>query len=186
MQCWKRPVACAVAADSERRRLSGERSLSQSRIERNGLKAGSIAPGFNLPDLYGHTVTLESYRGHHVLLVFTDPHCGPCDALAPTLARLAREGHKRGLQVVMIARGAQEENRSKAEQFGFSFAVALQKHWEISRAYGIFATQVGFLIDEQGVIVRDVAMGADAIVALADESFMPATAKELANGRAVR
>ena len=36
-----------------KKRLPGERPLSESRIERNGLKAGTPAPPFRLPDLYG-------------------------------------------------------------------------------------------------------------------------------------
>jgi peroxiredoxin len=168
------------------RSLPGERPLSQSRIERNGLKAGSLAPAFNLPDIHNEIVTLESYRGRRVLLAFTDPHCGPCDALAPELSRLARIGPERGLEVVIIGRGDRDENRRKAEEFQFTCRVALQKRWEVSRAYGIFATPVGYLIDEHGVIIRDVAMGSDAIVALAQEGLSTVSDKEWASGRAVR
>ena len=39
--------------------------------------------------------------------------------------------------------------------------------WELSRAYGIFSTPVAFLIDERGIIAADVAVGVDAILALA-------------------
>ena len=42
-----------VGNRAKRIRLPGERPLSQSRIERNGLKAGTIAPAFRLPDLRG-------------------------------------------------------------------------------------------------------------------------------------
>jgi hypothetical protein len=42
----------------------------------------------------------------------------------------------------------------------------LQERWKLSQEYGIFATPVAFLIDERGVIARDVAKGIDAIRAL--------------------
>ena len=74
-----------VGNRAKRIRLPGERPLSQSRIERNGLKVGTIAPAFRLPDLRGGTVAFEDYRGRRVLLVFSDPHCGPCEELAPHL-----------------------------------------------------------------------------------------------------
>ena len=176
----------ASPTDDDRKRLPGERPLGESHIERNGLRAGALAPSFSLPDVRGDTVTLESYRGRRVLLVFTDPHCDPCDALAPDLARLGREGRDGGLSVLVIGRGDPQENRHKAEEFGFTFPVVLQKRWEVSKAYGIFATPVGYLIDERGVIVRDVAMGRDAIVALLEEGLAVGTRKELGNGRAVR
>jgi peroxiredoxin len=173
----------ASPTDNDRKRLPGERPLSESHIERNGLRAGALAPSFSLPDVRGNTVTLESYRGRRVLLVFTDPHCDPCDALAPDLAQLGRAGW---LSVLVIGRGDPEENRQKAEKFGVTFPVVLQKRWEVSKAYGIFATPVGYLIDERGVIVRDVAMGRDAIVALSEEGLAVGTRKEWGNGRAVR
>jgi peroxiredoxin len=153
------------------RRLPGERPLGESRIERNGLKAGTPAPPFSLPDLAGGTLTLERYRGQRVLLVFTDPHCGPCDALLPDLAPLARAGSERGLQVVVIGRGSADENRAKTERYLPAAAVGIQQRWEVSKAYGIFSTPVGFLIDEGGVIARDVALGPSAIVELARDGM---------------
>jgi len=44
--------------------------------------------------------------------------------------------------------------------------VLLQKHWEISRRYAMFATPIGYLIDEHGIIARDVAVGAEAVLDL--------------------
>jgi peroxiredoxin len=171
--------------ETAQKRLPGERPLSESRIEREGLKAGTQAPAFLLPDVHGGTVTLEQYRGRRVLLVFADPHCGPCDALAPHLARLQRE-HAGELTLLMVSRGQVEENRQKAEQAGLTFPVALQKRWEISKAYGIFATPVAFLIDEQGVLMRDVAKGGEAILALAQEGLASGAGKEPISGRVVR
>jgi len=160
-------LARQVAAETNRKRLPGERSLAESRIERNGLKAGTQAPGFRLPDLSGRTVSLEDYRGRKLLLVFTDPHCGPCDQIAPELARLHRQHQANGLALVMVGRGDADENRKKARKNEFDFPVVLQKNWELSKQYGIFATPVAFLIDEAGVISCDVAIGADSILELA-------------------
>jgi peroxiredoxin len=105
-------------------------------------------------------------------LVFTDPHCQPCDEIAPELARLHRQHQANGVALVMVGRGDAEENRKKAQQNGFDFPVVLQKKWELSRQYGIFATPVAFLINEAGIIARDVAIGADAILELAQHDLM--------------
>jgi peroxiredoxin len=154
-----------------RKGLPGARALSESRLLRTGLKAGTPAPSFSLPDIHGRTTALESFRGRRVLLVFSDPHCGPCDALAPELVRLHAEHRDNGLAIVMVGRGDVEENRRKADEHGFEFPVVLQDRWRLSKEYGIFATPVGFLIDEQGVILRDVGTGADEILALAREGL---------------
>ena len=161
----------AEEAAGSRRRLASERPLAESLIEREGLKAGVSAPAFELPDLAGRPVSLADKRGRRVLLVFSDPECGPCDALLPDLARFEREHRENGLAVVMVGRGEPEENRRKAEAFGVEFPVVLQPGWRLSKQYGIFATPVAFLIDEEGVIERDVARGPTAILELAREAL---------------
>jgi peroxiredoxin len=171
------PAAEPTQLKHERLGLTSERSLAESRIERNGLKAGARAPSFHLPDLRGHTVSLDDYRGQRVLLVFSDPNCGPCDELAPHLVRVHQEHRSNGLAILLVGRGSKEENRSKAEQFGFQFPVVVQDKWKLSKEYGIFATPVAFLIAENGVIAKDVAVGKDAILALAGNA---ATSEERA------
>jgi hypothetical protein len=47
-----------------------------------------------------------------------------------------------------------------------TFPVVLQRQWEISRLYGMFSTPIGYLIDAQGVIAADVAVGTEPILAL--------------------
>lgn len=159
-------LAAEGVAGSNRRSLPGEKPRAESRIERNGLKAGTQAPLFDLPDINGHAVSLQSFRGRRVLLVFSDPHCGPCDELAPHLARLHRKHSRNGLAVLMVGRGDRDANRQKANQYKFDFPIALQQRWEISKQYGIFSTPVGFLIGPDGVVARDVARGKDAILTL--------------------
>jgi peroxiredoxin len=148
--------------------LPGEKSLSESRLVRDGLPAGTPAPTFTLPDTNGRTVSLESYRGRRVLLVFSDPNCGPCDELAPHLARLHREHRDNNLAIVMVGRGDLAENQRKVAALGLEFPVVMQEKWKLSMEYGIFATPVGYLIGEDGIIQRDVAMGGGAILSLVD------------------
>jgi peroxiredoxin len=161
----------AEEAAGGRMRLTSEHSLSDSRIEREGLKAGSLAPDFELPDLHGGGVSLADQRGRRVLLVFSDPECGPCNALLPDLVRLDREHGQDDLMLVLVSRGGVEENRRKAQATGVEFPIVLQAGWRLSKKYGIFATPVAFLIDEEGVIERDVARGPAEILALADAAL---------------
>jgi thiol-disulfide isomerase/thioredoxin len=102
--------------------------------------------------------------GQKVLLVFSDPHCGPCQTLAPQLEQLHREHPE--LRVVMISRGEPRDNRAKVKQFKLTFPIVLQQHWEVSRRYAMFATPIGYLIDERGLIARDVALGAEGVMQL--------------------
>ncbi len=149
----------------------GKLPVSESRIVRDGIKAGTTAPAFQLPDLSGRTVSLDDYKNRQVLLVFSDPHCGPCDELAPKLAQLHRAHANNGLDFVMVGRGGVDENRHKAEQSGIQFPVLLQEKWKLSKEYGIFSTPVAFLIGENGVIKKNVAIGVEAITTLANEAL---------------
>lgn len=137
------------------------KGLAASRITRDGLKAGTLAPNFRLPKVGGGEVALEDLRGKQVILVLSDPECGPCNALAPKLEELHRQ--RPDVHFLMISRRDEDANKKKIAEHGLTFPVVLQKQWEISRLYGIFSTPVAYSIDANGVIEYDVAVGADAI-----------------------
>jgi peroxiredoxin len=143
------------------------RSLAASRLNRKGLKAADTAPDFRLPRIDGGELSLGEFRGRRVLLVFSDPHCGPCAELAPRLQEIHLE--QSDLKVLVISRGDIEENRAKIDELGLTFPIVLQKKWEVSLKYAMFATPIAYLIDEQGRIASDVAVGIEPILALADE-----------------
>jgi hypothetical protein len=45
----------------------------------------------------------------------------------------------------------------------------MQKQWEVSLQYGMFATPIAYLIDEQGILLSDVAVGVEPILTLAEQ-----------------
>jgi peroxiredoxin len=137
------------------------KGLAYSRLNRNGLKAGTSAPNFRLSRLEGGDLALEEFRGRYVLLIFSDPECGPCEELAPYLEQFHRQNPD--IQVLMISRGETEINRKKAKALGLTFPIVLQRQWEISLLYGMFATPIAYLIDEQGILAADVAAGVEPI-----------------------
>jgi peroxiredoxin len=136
------------------------------------LEKGAVAPAFTLPQLDGAELSLTSFRGHRVLLVFSDPACHPCGELAVKLEQIHR---RRGdFRVLMIGRGDPEVNRRQAIEHQVTFPVVLQRHWEISRLYGMFATPIGYWIDEEGFLISNVLVGADAILEAAAAKGAPA------------
>jgi peroxiredoxin len=144
-----------------------DQSLARSKINRDGLKAGVAAPDFTLPRVGGGELSLADFRGGRVLLVFSDPDCGPCDELAPRLQEI--HDQRSDLQVLVVSRRDPEANRVKAAALGLTFPIALQRQWEISLLYAKFATPIGYLIDEQGILASEVAVGVEPILALAGE-----------------
>lgn len=164
----------ARAAARGRTALPGQRPLSQSRIERDGLKPGTPAPEFTLPDLDGGEISLADFRGRRVLLMFSDADCGPCDEAAAELAELAASRPDDAEPaIVMIGRGDVESNRRKVAEHGIPFPVLVQPGWTVSRRYGIFATPVAFLVSEDSVIAAPVAKGPGEVLALAGATRLP-------------
>jgi peroxiredoxin len=149
------------------KRKQPDPSLARSRLNRSGLKAGAVAPEFTLPRLDGSELSLSDLRGQRVLIVFSDPNCGPCDQLAPRLQELHLT--RPDLQVLVISRRDADATFAKSDALGLTYPIVMQKQWEISLQYGMFATPIGYLLDEQGIIVRDVAVGVEPILALAEQ-----------------
>jgi peroxiredoxin/uncharacterized membrane protein YphA (DoxX/SURF4 family) len=141
-------------------------SEDQLEEQRRGLPPGSPAPAFSLPELYGETHTLDSLRAPDkpVVLLFTDPDCGPCTALLPEIGRWQRE-HPDTLMVSLISRGTPEENRAKMAEHGVE-RVLLQEDWEVAEAYGVSGTPSAALVDPEGAIAGFVAEGPEEIATL--------------------
>src|SRR5207244_7083688 len=102
----------------KRRNGKANRGLAASRINRGGLKAGTPAPAFRLPRLDGGELSLADYRGSRLLLVFSDPQCGPCDALAPQLEQLHRQ--RKDFKILMLSRREPEIKDRKSTRLNSS------------------------------------------------------------------
>jgi len=152
-----------------------------------GLPIGSQAPSFSLSGLYGETVTLDALKaeGRPVVLVFTDPGCGPCNALVPEIERWQCE-HAEALTVAVISRGKVKENVDKARAHKLG-RVLLQREREVSQAYQSLPTPSAVLIRPDGTIDSRAALGSEAIRSLiARSTTKPAVARPgVANGNGV-
>jgi peroxiredoxin len=147
-----------------------------------GLPVGTPAPDFSLPGLYGETLTLEALRapGKPVMLLFTDPGCGPCTALLPEIRGWQKE-HAEKLTISLVSRGSSEANRAKSTEHGLR-GVLLQKDWEVAEAYQVWGTPSAVLVRPDGVIGSPVAGGPKAIEALVAQAAGDPTQPPVAQG----
>jgi peroxiredoxin len=131
--------------------------------EAEGLPVGSEAPEFSLSGLHGETLTLDALRssGKTVMALFTDPGCGPCNALLPEVGRWQQE-HAHKLTLALISRGEVEQNKTKAQEHALR-NVLLQKDWEVSESYEVRGTPSAVLISPDGKVATPVAGGAEGI-----------------------
>jgi methylamine dehydrogenase accessory protein MauD len=131
-----------------------------------GLPVGEVAPEFRLPDLEGETRTLADLRaeGKPVILLFSDPSCGPCTALLPQIGEW-QDRYADRLSVVLVSAGTREENVKKSAAHGIE-QVLVQERGEVAEAYQYAGTPSAVLISSSGRILSPPAAGAYAINSL--------------------
>ena len=135
--------------------------------------AARPAPNFSLAGLRGETVTLQSLLApsRPVMLLFTDPGCGPCQALMPEVARWQSE-HEPALTIAVISTGGVEANHAKAAEHAL-VNVYVQDSRSVSDAYGVAGTPSAVLVGADATITEPVAPGADQIRALLARAIGP-------------
>ncbi len=131
--------------------------------EDEGLPFGTPAPAFSLTGVHGETMTLDALRAQNkpVMLVFSDPNCGPCNSLMPDIGKWQRESAAR-LTVAVVSRGDRTANKQKAEEHGLT-NVLLQNDSEVSDLYQTYGTPTAILVRPDGTIGSGAALGADQI-----------------------
>lgn len=130
--------------------------------ERRGLPVGSPAPEIELPDLMGTIWSRQSLQrsGEALLLLFMDPHCGPCHSLLPELPEWARTLAP-AARVVVISRGTVEEHHGLLPDE--TILTLLQRDYEVASAYQSWGTPGAVFVRADGALGSRVAAGAQTI-----------------------
>ena len=108
---------------------------------------GRQAPDFRLPALDGETISLRSFDGRPVLVVFSSITCPACDLAYPAIRDFHRQ--QGTPDVVMISRGSAEANRRLVREKALEMPI-LEWRDEVARAYEIPGTPFGVLVDAGG------------------------------------
>lgn len=146
----------------EARRSAGTQPAS-SHIAFHGLPIGTEAIPFELPTINAGRASLHDFlqRARPVLLISTDPNCGPCNALMPEIARwqksLAEE-----ITIVLLSHGSQRDNQNKSSEYGLT-NVLIEPNHKVANKYSADATPTGVLIRSDGKVGSPAMGGADAI-----------------------
>jgi len=113
------------------------------------------APAFQLKDLDGKDLNLESSKGKVVLLNFWATWCGPCREEIPGLIAL-QQRYKEQLQVIGLAvdEDDDKEVRKVAAAEGINYPVALADSNTRIEYGGISALPTVFVINAEGRVVQ--------------------------------
>lgn len=131
-----------------------------------GLPIGSAAPPFELTAYRGGTTSLAQLlaEGKPLLLVFTNPTCGPCVTLFAEIKEW-QEAHSDQLTIALLSFGTIKENFVNVARNGLG-QVLLQQQREVAEQYRADVTPTAVLVNTNGRIASQVAAGADEIRAL--------------------
>ena len=127
-----------------------------------GPKVGEPAPDTTLEDLDGNTVELKDFRDEEVLLLFWNPGSGFCQQMLPDLKEWEANTPKGTSKLVVISAGAKEANK----EMSLLSLVALDQQFAVGHSFGASGTPSAVLVDAEGKIASEVAVGAPAVLEL--------------------
>jgi peroxiredoxin Q/BCP len=133
------------------------------------ISTGTPAPDFTLPDSEDRMVSLSSFRGKKVLLVFYPGDDTPvCTAQLCDYRNNVSEFTRRGIEVLGLSADTPESHKSFAGRHQLPFTLLSDKEKEVATAYGA----VGFLgMSQRAYVLID----EEGTVQLAYSDFLPIT-----------
>jgi peroxiredoxin len=129
-------------------------------------KIGEEAPQVKLPDLEAKTVELADFRGEETLVLFWNPGCGFCQQMLSDLREWEQNPPEEAPKLLVVSAGTQEANREQ----GLISTVVLDQNFAVGRAFGASGTLSAVLVDAQGKVASDIAVGSPAVLELAGAS----------------
>ena len=131
-----------------------------------GPKVGDPAPKVRLANLQGETVELEAFRGEETLVLFWNPGCGFCQQMLPDLKEWEENRPEDAPRLLVVSAGTEEANR----EMGLTSTVVLDQHFAAGQAFGASGTPSAVLVDAEGKVASDLAVGTSAVLQLAGAS----------------
>jgi peroxiredoxin len=130
------------------------RRMNQGEGAQQGLAKKTPAPAFSAQTLGGETVTLASYAGRAVALIFFSTSCEPCREEAPKLEALAPWARQAGVELALVSVDEVEETRRFVDEFKLTLPVlvAPQGSNTFKKDYQVPATPFYYLINARGTI----------------------------------
>src|ERR1051325_4656471 len=138
-------------------------AAEESQPAPQGLPLDAVAPPFQLAAYEGGTKSLDQLLayGKPLLLVFTNPNCGPCLVLFSEIKDW-QQAHREHLTIALVSFGTIKENFVNVARNGLG-QVLLQQKREAAELYGATLTPTAVMVNTSGRIASPLATGADEI-----------------------
>jgi len=119
-----------------------------------GTPPNSTTDNFLLNDLSGKPISLDSYKGHVVLVAFFTTWCPSCQDEMPQLEQLYNKYRSREFSVLGVnIKGTKEEVKSFMDGYKLTFPVVLDDDGSVSMQYKVRYIPRLFLFDKSGKVI---------------------------------
>jgi thiol-disulfide isomerase/thioredoxin/uncharacterized membrane protein YphA (DoxX/SURF4 family) len=122
----------------------------------NGAKIGENVPDFSLKDLNGREITAKDLQGRKTLITFWNMNCPFCVQMLPALQKWEKEKSDSEPELIVFSEGKAEMH----QELGLKSPVLLDEGREMSNKLGMNGTPSAILVNENGIIVSETAVGA--------------------------
>lgn len=126
------------------------------------LKIGESVPDFSLADLEGKQIGAKDFQGRKTLVAFWSTTCPHCSAMMDELKNWEKEKGADAPDLIVFSDGDAEAHKD----LELNSPIVLDKNYRTSEKFGMFGTPSAVLVDENGKIVTETAIGAENIWAL--------------------
>ena len=114
-------------------------ALARSGIAASGLREGTLAPDFTLPDVHGRAVTLSALLGQGpvVLTFYRGEWCPHCNLQLRAYEAILPQIRELGVSLVAVSPQTPDQSLTTTEQKGLTFPVLSDAGNEVARRYGL-------------------------------------------------
>ena len=126
------------------------------------LKPGEVLPAFSLPDITNKLMSSVELQGRKTLITYWSPTCGFCEQMLEDLRNWEKTKGVDEPNLLLLSEGEADKHKT----LNLQSPILLEKEREISKVFGMDGTPSAVLINEDGRIISEVAVGADQIWSL--------------------
>ena len=127
--------------------------------ENGATKLGAFLPEFSQTDVFENNISSEDLRGRRTLVTFWSLSCGYCDRMLEDLRDWDKTKGADEPHLLVLSEGEPEPHR----KLDIQSPIVLDKDRKISKELGMSGTPSAVLINENGKIISEIAVGADKI-----------------------
>ena len=145
----------------------GDDPLAAILRKAEGPEVGTGASRLPLPTIDGEFLSLDDFKGQKTAIVFWNVTCGFCQRMLPDLKEIEDEAGDKISRILIVSQGDLEANQEQ----GLKSRMMLDDGFTMGKAFGANGTPSAIVLDEDGKVASSLAIGADAVLNLLDETL---------------